>query len=545
MMHSHVLRRATSWFVLVAGTAGSAHAAIFTLSPGQNIQAAIDASGNGDQIELLPGTYAQLIDFKGKAITILGVGGSGVTILDGTGLGDSVVTFDSGETTTSILRGVTVRGGSVSGKAGSGIRCANFSSPLIRDCRIVANTAVKGSAVGVDYGGGGIAAVDSGPHVEHCYIAGNSGTKGGGILMFGGTMTVLDCVIESNTGGGILAELGGTLELRRSRIEDNTGPGATIDSVNLFSSDCTFARNTNRGLYYDQGYGDITLTRHAFLDNTTTDSAGGGGLFAFTGPTHQPPTILVENCLFAGNTAPIGSAANLSAADESFEDQPPESIRVESCTFVNNGPGSTLSSGEPGLWIHNSIVRGTAPVFQKPAWADSATIAVASYSNIQGGFVGVAISDFDPQFVDPSANDFHLRAGSPCLDSGDPSGPTPLRDFDDNSRGAAGTNDLGCDERRPLLEIGGDLGAGGVARIAIHDAPQMNPAILFLSPTLGPGFAGFGLGNPFVFVPFPVIPATGYLAATAIVPSGIQPITVYAQAWTGNALTAVETVELW
>lgn len=545
MMHPPELRRAMSCFVVFAVASAGAHAATITLSPGQSIQATIDAAGNGDQIELLPGTYAQLIDFKGKAIQIVGIGGSGSTILDGTGLGDSVVTFDSGETTTSILRGVTVRGGSVSGKAGGGIRCANGSGPLIRDCRIVANTAVKGSALGVDHGGGGIGAVDSGPRIEHCYIAGNSGSKGGGILMFGATMTVLDCVIESNTGGGIFAELGGTLELRRSRIEDNSGPGAKVEDVNLFSSDCVFARNTNRGLYYDQGYGDITLTRHVFLDNTTTESGGGGGLLAFTGPTHEPPEILVENCLFAGNTAPIGSAASLTAADESFEDQPPESIRVESCTFVNNGPGSTLSSGEPGLWIHNSIVRGTAPVFQKYPWADSATIAVASYSNIQGGFVGVSITDVDPQFVDPSANDFHLRAGSPSLDSGDPSGPTPLRDLDDDSRGAAGTNDLGCDERRPLLEIAGDLGAGGVARIAIHDVPQVSPAILFLSASLGPGFAGFGLGNPFVFVTFPVIPASGYLAATAIVPSGIQPITVYGQAWTGSALTAVDRIELW
>ena len=56
------------------------------------IQAGIDAAGEGDRILVSPGTYLENIDFTGKAISIVGEGGTEETIIDG-GAAGPVVTF--------------------------------------------------------------------------------------------------------------------------------------------------------------------------------------------------------------------------------------------------------------------------------------------------------------------------------------------------------------------------------------------------------------------------------------------------------------------
>jgi nitrous oxidase accessory protein NosD len=73
-----------------------------------SVQAAIDAAAEGEVVMLGPGTFDEDIDFKGKAITVMGVGPE--SVLRGTGTGP-VVTFASGEGTDSVLASLTVTGG--------------------------------------------------------------------------------------------------------------------------------------------------------------------------------------------------------------------------------------------------------------------------------------------------------------------------------------------------------------------------------------------------------------------------------------------------
>jgi len=79
-----------------------------------SIQAAIDAAADsGDEIEVAPGTYYENINFQGKAVIVRSQDVA-TTIIDGGGLG-SVVTFNSGENSFSVLDGFTITNGDGTG----------------------------------------------------------------------------------------------------------------------------------------------------------------------------------------------------------------------------------------------------------------------------------------------------------------------------------------------------------------------------------------------------------------------------------------------
>src|SRR5260221_8859785 len=80
-------------------------AATITVNSGESIQAAIDAADDGDVISVSAGTFVEDIDFRGKAITVVGVGAD--SVLHGTGSGP-VVTIANGEGSDSVLDSLLV-----------------------------------------------------------------------------------------------------------------------------------------------------------------------------------------------------------------------------------------------------------------------------------------------------------------------------------------------------------------------------------------------------------------------------------------------------
>jgi hypothetical protein len=113
------------------------------------IQAAINVARNGDIVMVAPGTYFENVNFSGKAITVRSASGPKVTIIDGGNIG-TVVTFNSGETFSSALRGFTIQHGQAgSAVDGGGGVYVNNASPEIIGNVITHNTAC-GNGAGMD-----------------------------------------------------------------------------------------------------------------------------------------------------------------------------------------------------------------------------------------------------------------------------------------------------------------------------------------------------------------------------------------------------------
>jgi len=107
------------------------------------IQTGINGASNGDTVLVQPGTYIENINFNGRNIVLGSLFSTtgdtshiSTTIIDGDSSG-SVVTFENGEDSTTVIIGFTLQNGARS--HGGGIWCPN-SSPYIANCVIYNNT---------------------------------------------------------------------------------------------------------------------------------------------------------------------------------------------------------------------------------------------------------------------------------------------------------------------------------------------------------------------------------------------------------------------
>ena len=197
------------------------------------IQKGINGAVNGDTVLVSPGTFAENINFLGKAITLAShyiIDEHNSTLIDSTVIdgimltrhldSGSVVTFVSGEDSNSVLTGFTLIGGNgtlrrnTSGgkveRRGGGIYCYG-SSPLITNNKIMDNHI---ASEGVDYEeGGGICCFSSNARIRNNLILSNSCGQsfGGGIFLWGshpdlGKPIIVNNTIVGNDGGGIVVQ---------------------------------------------------------------------------------------------------------------------------------------------------------------------------------------------------------------------------------------------------------------------------------------------------------------------------------------------------
>lgn len=151
------------------------------------IQSAIDIANNGDKIVVSPGIYNEAIDYQGKSITIRSTDGPQVTTIDAGGVG-SVVTCNSDETSSSVLRGFGITGG-ITDKGG-GLFC-NSAYPTITHCIFYLNVATDGGAV---YNKG------SNSLFINCLFYNNTATdNGGAVNNFNSDPSFFSCTFARNT----------------------------------------------------------------------------------------------------------------------------------------------------------------------------------------------------------------------------------------------------------------------------------------------------------------------------------------------------------
>ncbi len=405
IMHSIGLMRclgALGLFVLaLGGLASPAFAATLNV-PGQytTIQAAINASNDGDTVLVADGTYTGPgdvdIDFSGKNITVMSQNGPASTIIDcqasAATLSSRGFIIHSGELNATIS-GFTVKNGyqvqnnsGVTSGSGGGIYVGSTtagSSLTVSNCIITHCVVDSGFIGGV---GGGIyaqtnsAGAASAITITNCTITNNTAVfSGGGIensAAGNATITMTGCTITGNTtmdpyGSNAIGKGGGVYNSTDSLL---TAPGSGAITV----SACTIANNTadyaGGGVYnVNNTYGTITVNNCTLTGN----SAGtfGGGINSYGG------TQIVTNCSFTGNS---GGGLTPSCV-----------LTLNNDIFYGDTGGEIGTSTQP-LELRNCDVQGGLPA---------------------GATDGGGNIDADPLFVN-APSDLHLQAGSPCVGAG-------------------------------------------------------------------------------------------------------------------------------
>ena len=208
--------------------------------------------------------------------------------------------------------------------------------------------------------------------------------NGAAILLTGSSPTIRNCIMTDNHAGC----WGGAV------CCTNSSP--TI--INCTISD-NFSDDDGGGIFIWSN-SHPTIVNTVITDNSTTVAGGGVAFFGGTGAT-------LNGCTIAGNDASFAGGIWASGAT------------LTNCIVWGNGPNPMGGSG-----------------------------SIVSYSNIEGGYAGIGNINVDPLFVDAASGDYHLAAGSPCLDAGDPAFFPVLSSFDmDGHHRIMGVDvDMGADE---------------------------------------------------------------------------------------------------
>jgi len=184
-----------------------------------NIQAAIDASGDGDVVYVADGIYTGTgnkdLSFGGRSITVRSENGPENCIIDCEGSGRGFK-FKNREDPNSIVEGFTITNGNQQGGA---IYCYN-SSPIIKNCIMHKNRSPRD-------GGGVFCDRKSNITITKCIITENyAGRYGGGLrFWYGSKANVNNCIIAKNNAHGIYTSKDSPPVLTNCTIVENTPSG--------------------------------------------------------------------------------------------------------------------------------------------------------------------------------------------------------------------------------------------------------------------------------------------------------------------------------
>jgi predicted outer membrane repeat protein len=378
-----------------------------------SLQAAIDAAGAGDTIDIAAGTCVENIAI-GKNLTLRGAGAA-ATLIDG-GLSGTVVTISGGAVVE--LAGLTIRRGSATaGDAnGGGVLLTGASSVTLRDS-VVADNSAAGAGGGIySQEGGTVTLINS-------TVTGNTaGSNGGGIFSTGtgNSVVIVDSTISGNKAtlihGGGLYITDGAASVTRSTLSGNDA-------------------GDDGGAIYAVGGGTTTLNNVTISGNRASVNAAatgfGGAIFL------RDPMLVSTHATITGNSAFRGGGLFVGG------------LGLGSATF-----GATILSG-------NSATSQTAPGPDCVRLAGAGPVSTAGY-NLFGsaaaadcGFTaaGSDLVGVDPRLgplADNGGPRTHaLLLGSPALNVVTAGCPPPATDARKIARPQGSACDIGAFELEP------------------------------------------------------------------------------------------------
>ncbi|OGV73566.1 MAG: hypothetical protein A3K18_17770 [Lentisphaerae bacterium RIFOXYA12_64_32] len=247
--------------------------------------------------------------------------------------------------------------------------------------------------------------------------------------------TVAATVIDADATGTVVTFANG--ESKDSRLTGFTITNASTGGISITGasptlSHCRIVGNQGRGITITDA---PTLTIDAcVIDQNAMTGGRGGGLFA------SASSVVLTNCQVSRNQASVsGGGLYINGTGV-----------LTNCTLVAN----TAAGEGGGLWLSPG---GGSKVTNCIAWSNSASLypqigaaptTPVTYSCVQGGYTGTGNISSDPLFVAAATGDYHLLAGSPCIDTGTAPG-APATDIDDEPRPyplETGAIDMGADE---------------------------------------------------------------------------------------------------
>jgi predicted outer membrane repeat protein len=493
--------------------ASAAHAADRTVGPGQTyatIQAAVNASADGDVLRIAAGTYDEAITIAELDLSLVAQGA--VTLIHAD---DSILRIEEAVVD---ITGITF--------VPDGGRALRLSDAEVT----ITNVTIRDNNTGQDPFNGAAAALFAGSSLtaRNSTFRNNrtyanfyswiSQGYGGHIYVDDSDLLVEDCTFEAGEalrGGGIFHSGTGTTTIRRSTFSglSATARGGAVwlsEAASLVVEDSTFTSNEAEEMggairwEGQEGVGSLTISNSRFTSNSADDY--GGAIAVNTGNE-----ALFEAVVFRGNTSDRGGAislTNLEAAEmlgnvfcgnaANTEGGAVRANNVDAGTWKNNafyqhaaggagGGALWVSASDTALVLNNTFLgsRSTGPggaILLASSGADVRNnlfaygadgVALVSqgggsslsqsynawFSNtdgdLTGGTPGTGSLTVDPQILAFTADnncdndDGHLSQTSPLIDAGDPSILDP-----DSSRSDIGA--FGGDGADPTLFTDGD-----------------------------------------------------------------------------------------